>query len=370
VYSYPDGAEAVALMGIAEAMIDGARKHMRARPVQEAVCYALSQPFDENNALFPDHLRKLALSLILELLRREPGSAGIQTYASLALANMSARSSGTAREAASAGAIELMLASHRRHCQDDQLQSNCLLAIARIMGICPDCTRRAAQAGTAGRFAEALKQVMHDGNATVHVAGALAQLHILSFQDDPGQLQAIESLSQLLQRYPNCSAAAVRMGATTALLEAMRASQMRSARPPNDEDTDGWQDMRASPEEAAIQAAASCALGRVFQAQPLYVAVAIDSGCAELLLEALRTHPEEKEVQAQVSHTIVSMMQALPASAAAIHQGQGHTLLAEAAKLHPEAEDVKVHVSTAFRLLGKFVPALTPFPFVSAEPTK
>jgi len=280
-----------------------------------------------------------------ELLRREPGSAGIQTHASLALANMCARSSGTARDAASAGAIELMLAAHRHHFQDDRLQGNCLLAIARIMESYPASTQRAAQAGTTSRFAEALKQVMHDQHATAHVAGALAQLHTLAFQDDPAQLHAIESLSQLLQRYPASSAAAARIGAATALPEVLR----------------------AFPEEAAMQAAASCALGRLFHAQPGYVAVAMDAGAVELLLEALRAHPMEREVQAQVSHTIVLMMHALPASAAAIHEAQGHELLAEAAKMHPEAEDVKGHVSTAFRLLGKFVPALTPFPFAPAE---
>lgn len=358
IASHNDAAEGVALAGLAEAMMQGARQHIRIRPVQEGVCHALSQLFDENNALLSDRVRISALSLILELLRREPASAGTQMYASLALGNLCARHSGSARDAAMAGACELMLAAHRQHFQDSLVQGYCLLAVARIVESHPASAARAAVAGATPRFADALKtpemlpvdapapSPLLDVEGMAHIAAALAQLYTLAIRNEPSTLPTMEALSELLQRYPVSAAGLVRARVAEALPLAFR----------------------TSPDDAALQAAASCVLGHLLLSQPHYAPPMEAAGSVALLLAALRMHPHECEVQSQASNTLSIMMQTLPSAARSIYEAGGDQLLAEAARLHPDSENLRVTISTAFRFLGKFVPELTPFPFVPAEP--
>jgi len=310
------------------------------------VCHAFSKLFDDNNAIFSDNVRVASLSLILELLRREPGSIGIQMYGSLALANLCGRHSGSAQEAAMAGAYELLLAAHRMHLHDATIQGNALLAIARIAGSYPPSAPRAAAAGAVPRFVDALKQVLLDDSATAHVAAALAQLYTLSIRDEPRSLPALEALAQLLHRHPASGAGAVRAGAAEALPSVLQ----------------------ACPEEAVLQAVGSCALGRFILAQPGYATVCVSSGAVELLLLALRMHGGDRRVVVEVSQNIVVLMKALPSTSMSIYAAGGDTLLEEAARRHPEAVDVRQNVTVAFRIFGKRVPDLTPFPFVPAPP--
>jgi hypothetical protein len=345
VAGHRECAEAVALAGLTESMMSGVQRHIRIRSVLCAVCHALSQLFDENNSLFSNSVRVGALSLILELLRREPGSTGIQRHASLALANLCARHSGSAADAAAAGAFELLLASHRHHSEDDIVQGNALLAMARIIESHPPSAARAGIASVTSRFAEALKQGLLDDFATVHVAAALAQLYTFVIRDESPCLPAFENVLQLLQRHPTSSSGAACAGMAEVLPTVLP----------------------SCAEEPALLVTASSILGILFSREPPTAASAEAAGVIEILLEALRRHPLDRKVQAQVTNCLAVLIQMLPSSASTIYEAGGDKLIAEALLLHPEAEDVRISVNTASRLLGKFVPALTPFPFVPAE---
>lgn len=278
-------------------------------------------------------------------------------HASRALANLCARHSGSARDAAMRGACELLLAAYRQHFHDALVQGNALLAVARIIESHPASSARAAGTGVTPLFTKALKRrddddgvetpltLLLDDDGMAHVAAALAQLHTLAISDEPCPLPTISALVELLQRYPASAAGSVRAGAADAFSLLLR----------------------TSPQDAALQAAGSCAMGCLLLSQPHYAVVVATSGAVKLLLVALRTHPGELEVQLQASRTLAIMAQTLSSSATAIYEGGGDKLLAEAARLHPHSEDLKVNVSTAFRILGKHVPELPLFPFVPAE---
>merc|ERR1719162_248669 len=177
-----------------------------------------------------------------------------------------------------AGACELMLAAHRQHFQDSLVQGYCLLAIARIVESHPASSARATMAGATPRLADALKtpealpldaltpSPLLDADGMAHIAAALAQLYTLAIRNEPSSLPMMEALSDLLERYPVSAAGLVRARAAEALPLAFR----------------------TSPNDAALQVAASCALGHLLLSQPLYAPTMVASGSVALLLTALR----------------------------------------------------------------------------------
>lgn len=163
------------------------------------------------------------------------------------------------------------------------------------------------------------------------------------------------------------------------------AAQSRQASKQDAEDTSGYpadsvavfqaaEDNSQMTEESLRKQAgehlaiACCALGLVLKAVPSCAQKAHDQNAVRLLVSTMRRYPEDREAQLQASHTLCLLMMGCHASAQKVFEAGGHVLLQEAMSVYPDDRDMKVTVNVAFRILGYYVPELTPFPFVEEKP--